>query len=550
MAIISIFIFLNLTLWVSSKSSLNDYEFLKISFFKKEFPTDSSETFANDISPIEEIQPGMGYSSDTQSLAKAVCYKTETIIRSGQSSILKFEQSTDYQSFLKTFNLEFDIKGGYGIFSTNDFYKFFHSIEEDSYSFSINYFQKVSQNVMMTFSYNPKTILTEVGENIYSSGANPMLRLLCGDTLISTYEEGAILILSLRINFNSKEEKEEFTTHVGLNIGSFIDASSTISNVSTKYNLSGRIQVLAFQIGGDPTELSKLLASSVVDCDIKNIKACQDTAKNLINYVSNIFPSQFKKDDHGIWMSPLVPLTLFKKDYLVSDFGLILAPSYLTKEVQNARTDLVNIKRKLDYYYSNLLKLKQIYPTKLDSPFSDYLSVLENNFYVLEIGDGMGRAIDCFQFPFKCLPIYDELKSKLILNYENDLMKSIQELEYFSVFDFAFNKYECLPTDYYWTDPWILHITVYPIGNGKFRIINSPSDLEYVQNEVSNLGNFNFVMKNDYISYVIDIKSPNFSDDVFTSSLICKENKMGVNQTFSLRGRKKKTLSLFDFYKE
>jgi len=75
-----------------------------------------------------------------------------------------------------------------------------------------------------------------------------MFRLLCGDTLISSYEEGATLIISLKIVFNSKEEKEQFDTKIGIKIGSFIDATTTISQYSSQYNLNGKVSLLGFNL--------------------------------------------------------------------------------------------------------------------------------------------------------------------------------------------------------------------------------------------------------------------------------------------------------------
>ena len=51
-----------------------------------------------------------------------------------------------------------------------------------------------------------------------------------------------------------------------------------------------------------------MLSSKIVNCDLKDIKACTETAKAMVKYASDIFPTQFKKDPDGIWTSPLVSL--------------------------------------------------------------------------------------------------------------------------------------------------------------------------------------------------------------------------------------------------
>ncbi len=113
---------------------------------------------------MDGLIPGIGYSTDTQSIGKAVCFLTDKIIKIWQTSILKFEEALNIKSLLQFFNLELDINAGWGIFSTNDMFKYFKSLEENSYSLSINYFQKVSDTNIMTYSYDPDNILTTIGK--------------------------------------------------------------------------------------------------------------------------------------------------------------------------------------------------------------------------------------------------------------------------------------------------------------------------------------------------------------------------------------------------
>lgn len=503
-------------------------------------------------SPIEEIQPGMGYSTDTQCLAKTVCYKTETAHKSGQSSILQFEEALTFQDILKTFNLEVDLKLGWGVFSTDNMFKYFKSVEEDNYSLSINYYQKVADNMMMTFSYDPDNILTDVGKKIYNNGKNPMFRLLCGDTLVSSYEEGAVLVLSMRIVFGSKEEKDEFTTKVGVNIGSFINASTTISTTASKYNLNGQIEILAFQMGGDPTQLSKLLASSAVQCEIKNITACQETAKGLIDYVSNNFPSQFNKDSHGIWTSPLVPLASFQKDYLVSDFGLSLSPTYVNPKVERAREDLIELHNKYEYYSKNLNLLIKKYPIKLDSNFTEVMNILDDNLDILNLGDGQEKAIDCFQFPYKCDTVYSNLKSKLNLDVENRLLNLIKNMKQFSYFKFSLEKNTgmCLPKSFHWDDGWVLEMHVYSIGGDNFAIVESPKDMEYSTVSITDIGNFAFAVKvASQLNYTMTVGSSQSSEAVYSGNISCKDTVYGISESYPIKGALLNNPVYFEPYK-
>jgi hypothetical protein len=490
-------------------------------------------------STTEGIQPGMGYSSDSQSLAKAICYKTVTVLKSGQSSLLHFNEAIDYNKMLQTFNLDVDIKGGYGLFSTNDMFQYMKTIQDDSLSLSINYYQKVSDNVVMTFSYDPKNILTDVGKNIYQDGKNPMFRLLCGDYLITSYEEGAVLILSMKILFSSKEEKKNFQTKIGVSVGGFINASASINKAAEEMKLSGRIEISAYQMGGDPTQLSKLLASSVIDCDIKDIKSCQDTAKSLINYVSNIFPTQFSKDEKGVWTSSLVPLNSYQKDYLVSDFGLKLTPSYVTDKVKENRKNLVNFYNKFNYYINSLDYIIKKYPVKTERIFSDYFDSLNYNLNSLITGDGQNRAIDCFTFPFKCPQIYDNIYKQLNLTIVDSITNLFEEMKYYIEYSVPMGNTDCVPDDVQWDKPWVFKIMVDPVGNKQYSLdFNTQKGYEFSNFSVNSLSEVSFNAK--FLNFFTWTGTVIAKEDKgsFIGIFNCKNLSKRINQDIKIKGEK------------
>ena len=179
--------------------------------------------------PSLVVQSGMGYSSDSQTPSSTVCFNTQSVTKGGQESILRFDQSVNFDSLLRTFEFSASAKVGIGAFSANAEASYFHSIKDEAYSLSVNYFQKVSQQVSMTYTYDPNNILTETGKNIYNNGQNQFFRLFCGDYLIRSYKEGARLIFSFNVKFKSREEKETFKASAGASFGGFVSASTSIS---------------------------------------------------------------------------------------------------------------------------------------------------------------------------------------------------------------------------------------------------------------------------------------------------------------------------------
>jgi len=488
-------------------------------------------------SPLDGLIPGIGYSTDTQSIGKAVCFETDRIIKSGQSSILKFDEALDYQSLLKTFNLELDIKGGYGIFSTNDMFKYFQSIEENSYSLSINYFQKVTDNMIMTYSYDPENILTTIGKNIYKNNQNPMFRLLCGDTLINSYEEGAILIISLKISFSSREEKEQFDSKIGISIGSFLDASITISKLSQEYNLNGKVTIIGFQLGGDPSQLSKLMSSSIVECDVKNTQACQETAKNLIDYISKVFPNQFKKDESGIWTSPLVPLTTFVKDYKLEDFGFEITKTYINQDIQDKRKNLIDFYFKNIYYFKNLDFLMKNYPINLSDVITKYIKVLNDNISLMTIGNSYGyKALDCFQFPFKCDESYNNLFADLDKDVDQQIDQLMSQFTYYSSFYTVLYSTKCLPPDWEWKINIDISMKVLPIGNDQYGLVLNSNALQFSLPSAANLSSFKFTSNEEIFNWDMFVNTEKVDEKGFKGNFRCVGKNFSLDQSYTING--------------
>lgn len=96
------------------------------------------------------------------------------------------------------------------MFAVSDMVEYMHSVSENSYTASYNYFFKVSSSVNSHYSYSPTSILTNEGKEIYQDGKNPMFRIFCGDTFVTGYDVGAALIMTMSIDFKNKLEKNTF----------------------------------------------------------------------------------------------------------------------------------------------------------------------------------------------------------------------------------------------------------------------------------------------------------------------------------------------------
>ena len=75
----------------------------------------------------------------------------------------------------------------------------------------------------------------------------------------------------------------------------------------------------------------------ILKCNLQNTSACSKTVTDLLDYSSKNFPTQINFDkDEGFDTSGTNTIKYTSASY----FGIKLAPSYVTSEVQNHRLSL------------------------------------------------------------------------------------------------------------------------------------------------------------------------------------------------------------------
>lgn len=83
--------------------------------------------------------------------------------------------------------------------------------------------------------------------------------MLCGDHYITSYQQGALLTMGLNIKFSNSNAKKEFEEKAGATFGDIVRAAESIKSVVTEYQITGSVIIQAFQMGGEPSQLAKIL---------------------------------------------------------------------------------------------------------------------------------------------------------------------------------------------------------------------------------------------------------------------------------------------------
>ena len=133
-------------------------------------------------------------------------------------------------------------------------------------------------------------------------------RQTCGDTYINAIHHGATLYVALQLHFNKKIDKTAFDEKFGVSFYNLIGFSAEIKKSLTTIHSKGNIHVMAYQLGGDPTQLSKLFGSGesptidpspITQCSFDNMKSCNALLGNVLKYITTTYPAQLKLPADG-----------------------------------------------------------------------------------------------------------------------------------------------------------------------------------------------------------------------------------------------------------
>lgn len=375
--------------------------------FKHANPVEIVNNSLGGRTPMEGIVIGKGFSSDSKQLASNVCF-TATESSNGAYGVVDFSKSVSYEDLSNELGLDFEIKGGYGEFSAGVSASFMKNIRNSSSKISFSFYSKHTRNVYYNYGYGQEKLLNENGKLIYTGGPKDFASL-CGDNIITEYEEGSILIMSIVMEFTSKEEKDSFAGGLNFSYSSYAELSFKIKGANERLKQNTSIRIFAEQFGGETTQLNSIIDKSSIKCSLSDMQQCDNVAQAIVNYASNNYPSQFRNG------GKYTPLGKFKIEQ-VKKKGLKDIVPLVTDEILQKREGLIAAFRKIDYYNTKLDEFKLSYPTftqgsKLLKDFKDTVFKVQSAF----LYDSNARK--CWDDIPQCLSIADMLLSKVDHKY-------------------------------------------------------------------------------------------------------------------------------------
>ena len=362
------------------------------------------------------LEPGRGYSTDTKQIAPQRCLNIASIITGDQYSFVKLDSAMSYSQFMNSVSKD---KGGglsLKIFKVKGHNNPTDTKVDNDFEIKFIYVNGVQSTISVNLGGEGEDILTDVGKAFYKK--NPHFGLICGDSYISSYDQGAMLVLELTLRFKTHSEKKEKGKgfEVGIGLGDILSASKKTTEIANATNTEGYMSIHVFQVGGDPTQLPKVFredgASYPLTCQMGSAESCLKAASAALNYATNDFPEQIRNQTNLIALPNYVkqPIKQFIKDYK--------APCFATNEVLQIRNDQKNTENAYNYYEDYMQSLLSYYPVNWNFKSGLYNNIsqmqdnIRKNLNLLSDPD-FGIAI-CYDTPLECVETNRNLNRNMI----------------------------------------------------------------------------------------------------------------------------------------
>lgn len=317
-----------------------------------------------------------GYSTDNYSTMDNVCINPGTMSEDGSNrGFVDFVKYYDQTVIKRQVGLETPnghVTSAY--FSATPGGTFYLGLNSDSYDESIMYYTNIvfkSKDDWLPNRINDSYI-NQLGLSKWHEGPDAFMKT-CGDEYINSVGYGATLYIGIQLHFHSIGDKQKFDGHFS---STFDDLKSMLTGLeqwSDRFGDNGEVNVIAYQKGGDPTALQKILGSSGTNtCEIKDTTHCVQIVSAVMNYISNTFPAQLKPSATGSIPDLAAPISVKILPYNALDPSIKLN-SHLTSTIM---TDRDNLGSKLDSENQHTLRAKYIL-SKLTPAEKDYQQQLE-----------------------------------------------------------------------------------------------------------------------------------------------------------------------------
>jgi hypothetical protein len=293
----------------------------------------------------EKAVLGQGYDTAKEEFVGR-CVRGGTIFAGSPESTMAFDRSLDQSSMAKQLGFDFGLKARYGLYSGSLAAKFATDSSSSEYSDVSIYSNTINlKNALLDFPGEAEG-LTPEGQAAKGTTEPTVVGdrwpLTCGDQFVSQITLGAKLLVSVRVEFSTRQQKQDFSGSVSFS-GPPVDVKAALQMASQRFGRRASLHIQAYQLGGDVRKLANIFGAGegqapILAASLDNPGAVLAALDAVVAYGQNDFPNQVNPDTPID--SPVGPAHLL---YLTSpwqELGLFAPPPELLGPAAVARRQL------------------------------------------------------------------------------------------------------------------------------------------------------------------------------------------------------------------
>jgi hypothetical protein len=287
---------------------------------------------------------------------------------------IHFDDVVDLETVARSLNIDLSSKMSWGKYSISSSASYTRHLTNTDYTENFTYLDKSFVQATLDIhsllpgikSFTPSAQELCKNDQTCQAGINDFNDRY-GDMLIESLPLGALLLINFQIHFNSFTDKQQFDDAASVKgLKDIFSASDSIQYIVQQSGARGSIEVSAYQLGGDPSQLAQIFAKKTADsyyitsCRLDDLKDCGIAISHTIDYAKDGFSQQIKVvggKPQGILTTVGDPA----KEPYAAIFNIVDPPDP-SKDVINARKQLSKIydqtlseKIFVDHYLTSLV---------------------------------------------------------------------------------------------------------------------------------------------------------------------------------------------------
>ena len=361
------------------------------------------------INKVLKTLVGAGYSKDSQNIVPEVCFTTKGIDQPDVQTKNFLSSPTTFSGLQHELGIYVDDPQGFSMWSDANDTRYMQSIWDQPDSISFNYFSYVNNTVIMDITGYGEQALNKLGQEC----SHEDFGTTCGDDYVNSFQQGALLLMSVKLSFYSEILKSSFIQAIG-GSGEFFqgDIYNITKRIESNYSeFDSQITLQAYQTGGTPDKLATFMDHNQnktfysLTCNTTDMRGCTQIAEYLMDYSKSDFHKQFNvKDKRNV-----VPIGIgFIQNIPILGLGLIDPPSKVEDYVLKGRKKLSDCFINFQYYHYKLKPFRYgVYPVELAkySNMTDQANLLYKklNFNFEFLLNPDWGATTCYTVPEMCM---------------------------------------------------------------------------------------------------------------------------------------------------